>query len=58
MGNDSNAGGTTLKVPFTEQQLALLNKVLAEGRYGSTMEEVCRNVFREYAQQYFGREGR
>jgi hypothetical protein len=45
-----------LKVPFTEQQLTLLHKLLEEGSFGATMEEVCLNVFREYTRVLFGME--
>jgi hypothetical protein len=48
--------GSVLSVPFTNQQLTLLSKVVAEGRHGATLEEVCLEYFREYAAQYFGRE--
>ncbi|HEX7054531.1 MAG TPA: hypothetical protein VF211_11425 [Burkholderiales bacterium] len=45
-----------LKVRFTEQQLVLLNKLLAEGTFGKTLEEVCLNVYREYTRVLFGME--
>lgn len=42
-----------LAVPFTEQQLTLLRKVVEENRYGTSMEEVCLNIYREYTRQLF-----
>lgn len=45
-----------LKVPFTEQQLVLLEKVVEEARFGNTLEEVCLNIFREYTRVLFGME--
>jgi hypothetical protein len=45
-----------LKVPFTEQQLVLLRRLIEEGKFGSTLEEVCLSVFREYARVLFGME--
>ena len=47
-----------LKVPFTEQQLVLLRRLLEEGKLGGTLEEVCLKVFREYARVLFGMERR
>jgi hypothetical protein len=55
MSAKDEAAGTELSVPFTNQQLTLLDKVVAEGRHGKTVEEVCLEYFREYAAQYFGR---
>ncbi len=57
MSAKDDAKGGPLTVPFTNQQLTLLDKVVSEGRHGKTVEEVCLNYFREYAAQYFGREG-
>jgi hypothetical protein len=45
-----------IKVPFTEQQIVLLKQLLDEKRYGSSMEELTRNLLREYARQTLGRE--
>ena len=45
-----------LKVRFTEQQLVLLRKLLAESTFGKTMEEVLLNVYREYTRVLFGME--
>ena len=56
MNTDMRDGGAQLEVPFTEQQLILLRKVVDEGRYGKTIEEVCLNVYREYARQLFARD--
>jgi hypothetical protein len=48
---------TLLKVPFTEQQLVLLQKVLEEGTFGNTIEEVCHSILRQYTDQLFGKDG-
>lgn len=56
MSTQSKPGGLSLKVPFTEQQLTLLRKVVEEGRFGGTLEEVCLNVYRESARVLFGTE--
>ncbi|WP_415394527.1 hypothetical protein ACMTN4_01955 (plasmid) [Rhodococcus globerulus] len=37
-----------VKVKFTEQQSLLLDKLLAEGSFGSTYSEVVTGVFAEY----------
>lgn len=57
---DRKDGSTNreLEVPFTEQQLILLDRLRDEGRFGGSMEEICLNVFREYAEQLFGGDGR
>ena len=39
-----------VQVQFTEQQLVFLEKLRAEGKFGGTLEEVVRNVFREHVQ--------
>lgn len=44
------------KVPFTEQQLVLLQRVLEEGTFGKTIEEVCHGIFRQYTEQLFGKD--
>jgi hypothetical protein len=44
-------------VPFTAQQLVLLQKVVDEGTLGHTHEEVCLGIFRAYTQQLFGTDG-
>lgn len=41
-------------VSFTQQQLQLLDKVKAEGRFGKTYSEVVLNIFRDYARQELG----
>ncbi len=46
-----------LKVPFTAQQLVLLEKVVAEGTHGPTVEAVCLALYREYTLQLFGKDG-
>jgi hypothetical protein len=38
----------TLKVRFTKQQLVFLEMVRAEGRFGESLEQVMREMFREY----------
>ncbi len=48
---------TLFKVQFTEQQLVLLHKVLEEGTFGKTMEEVCHGIFRQFTEQLFGKDG-
>ncbi len=58
MSTKDELASAEFSVPFTDQQLTLLKKVVAEGRHGKTVEEVCLEYFREYAAQYFGREGK
>ncbi|MCE2689114.1 MAG: hypothetical protein LW862_04615 [Rubrivivax sp.] len=48
---------TLFKVPFTEQQLVLLQKVVEEGTFGNTIEEVCHSILRQYTEQLFGKDG-
>jgi hypothetical protein len=50
--------GIPLKVPFTEQQLVLLRQLIEDGRYGSTIEQVCMTIYRDYTAQLFGGDGR
>jgi hypothetical protein len=45
-------------VKFTEQQLVLIDKVVAEGRMGRTREEVILAMFRDYVRQTLGGEAR
>jgi len=50
-------GQAVVTVKFTEQQLVLINKVVAEGRMGTSREDVILAMFREYVRQTLG-EGR
>ena len=45
-------------VKFTEQQLVLIDKVVAEGNMGSTREDVILAMFRDYVRQTLGSETR
>jgi hypothetical protein len=47
-----------LKVRFTEQQLVLLRQMIEENGQHRPMEELTRDMFRDYAQQMLGREYR
>ena len=47
-----------LKVQFTEQQLVLLRQMIEETGQDRPMEELTREMFRDYARQTLGREYR
>ena len=54
-GGSETAGKTVkVKVRFTHQQMVLLERLKAEGRFGDNYEEVIPAVFREYVKQTFG----
>ena len=43
-----------IKLKFTHQQMVLLDRLMAEGKFGDSYEEVIPAVFREYVKQTFG----
>jgi hypothetical protein len=43
-----------VRVKFTEQQLVLVDQVLAEQNLGRTREEVIASMFRQYVRQTIG----
>jgi metal-responsive CopG/Arc/MetJ family transcriptional regulator len=45
---------TKVSVKFTEQQLVLIDQVLAEQNLGKTREEVIASMFRQYVRQTIG----
>lgn len=47
-----------LKVQFTEQQLVLLQQMIEETGQARRLEELTREMFRDYARQMLGREYR
>ncbi len=44
-------------VTFTEQQLDLLEKLVAEERWGDDVPQVVSSVFHEYVRAFLGRGG-
>jgi hypothetical protein len=43
-----------ISVGFTQQQWELIDRLKAEGRWGTSRQEVVRNVFRDYVKQELG----
>jgi hypothetical protein len=54
---DNGSRTSRLAVPFTEQQLTLLRKVVEEGSHGASIEDACLSIYREYTRQLFVPEG-
>jgi metal-responsive CopG/Arc/MetJ family transcriptional regulator len=44
----------TISVGFTQQQWQLIDRLKAEGRWGTSREEIIRNVLRDYVKQELG----
>lgn len=42
-----------LTVRFTDQQIVMLEQLVAEGRHGSTLEDVIQSLFREHVRATF-----
>jgi metal-responsive CopG/Arc/MetJ family transcriptional regulator len=43
-----------ISISFTQQQWQLIDRLKAEGRWGSTREEIVSNIFRDYVKQELG----
>ena len=43
-----------ITVSFTKQQWELIDRIMAEGRWGATRAEAIRNIFRDYVKQELG----
>ena len=43
-----------IKVKFTHQQLAVLDELKREGKFGQSYEKIIPAVFREYVRHTFG----
>ena len=43
-----------IKVTFTHQQVAMLDELKREGKYGKSYEEIIPKIFREYVLHTFG----
>jgi metal-responsive CopG/Arc/MetJ family transcriptional regulator len=49
-----NDKAVKVRVKFTEQQLVLVDQILAERKLGQTREEVIASMFRQYVRQTIG----
>jgi hypothetical protein len=54
LSDDAAAIRAKITVAFTQQQWLLIDRLKAEGRWGTSREEIIRNVLRDYVKQELG----
>jgi hypothetical protein len=54
MNDEASDKAFKIVVSFTQQQWQLIDRLKAEGRWGTTREEIVHNLFRDYVKQELG----